>query len=119
MPNWCSNRLVITGLTEPQLSKITESSLAEELLETFIPTPDGVDAYDHHCEEWGTKWDVGGSENYFEEGQLQSYFDSAWAPPIKGLTVISSLFPDAEFRLEYDEAREWLIVEWHFHQWRM
>jgi hypothetical protein len=103
MPNWCSNRLVITGLTEPQQDKIAKALLEEELLETFIPTPDGVDAYDHHCEEWGTKWDVGGSEIYSENGELQSYFESAWSPPVQGLTAISSLFPDAEFRLEYNE----------------
>lgn len=102
MPNWCSNRLVITGLTESQSKQLVDAIVAEELLETFVPTPDEDDAYDYHVNEWGTKWDVGGEVEVFGDSLL-SYFESAWSPPIEGLTKISSLFPDAEFRLEYNE----------------
>lgn len=103
MPNWCSNRLVIAGLTETEKETIAEALAKEELLETFIPTPDGDEAYGHHCEEWGTKWDVGGDVYIDGQGSLQCFFDSAWSPPVSGLTTISRIFPGAEFRLEYNE----------------
>ena len=60
------------------------------------------DAYDYHVDRWGTKWDVGGDVEAFGD-EVHSYFESAWSPPIEGLTKISSLFPTAEFRLEYNE----------------
>ena len=102
MPNWCSNRLVITGLSESESKQLVDAIVAEELLETFVPTPEDANAYDYHVNEWGTKWDVGGEVDAFGDSLL-SYFESAWSPPIEGLTKISSLFPTAEFRLEYNE----------------
>ena len=102
MPNWCGNRLSINGLTETQQNELVEAILAEQLLETFIPVPEDVEDYSYRCDAWGTKWDVGG-EVEFNGEELVAYFNSAWCPPIEGLDTISRLFPEASFRLAYDE----------------
>jgi hypothetical protein len=36
---------------------------------------------------WGTKWDVGGSNEFIEQtdaNTIELLFDSAWSPPIEG-----------------------------------
>ena len=45
--------------------------------------------YDFCVNEWGTKWDVGGSDygnpTITEDGKMIAGFDSAWAPPTNAM----------------------------------
>jgi hypothetical protein len=49
--------------------------------------------YDYCVNEWGTKWDVGGSDMLTEDGPnaLRMNFDSAWAPPIAAMEKFQDL----------------------------
>jgi len=50
--------------------------------------------YDFCINEWGTKWDVGGSDAIINEGHFNNLtmsFDSAWAPPINAYIALEQL----------------------------
>ena len=50
--------------------------------------------YDYCVNEWGTKWDVGadGSTDVHPDGKmLHTYFDSAWAPPVRAYEKLTEL----------------------------
>ena len=107
MPNWCNNTITLTG-PKDKVKKIFDEAKKEDcLLNLLYPMPsalegttspapkegkvqplvDGFDNwYDWRVQNWGSKWDVDtqGLE-YREEndqGIIQGWFDSAWAPPI-------------------------------------
>ena len=50
--------------------------------------------YDYCVGEWGTKWDVGGDSqtDIHPDGKmLHTYFDSAWAPPVRAYEKLTEL----------------------------
>jgi len=90
MPNWCLNNVTINHDDPAKLNELLEAYKRGELMEHFLPTPKDEngeldkDWYDWRCDNWGTKWDVGGEDAFYSdnpEGLVLS-FDSAWAPPI-------------------------------------
>ena len=63
------------------------------------------DWYDWKNTNWGTKW--GDCDTYNEDHDTDRTvfrFDSAWSPPIEGITHISTLFPTLSFVLIYEEG---------------
>jgi len=103
MPNWCLNNVTIAHEDPAKLTELVDAYKRGELMEHYMPTPrdpndptkllgegkpitfDGSeDWYSWRCNNWGTKWDVGGEDAFYSdnpEGLVLS-FDSAWAPPI-------------------------------------
>jgi len=103
MPNWCLNNVTIAHDDPAKLTELVDAYKRGELMEHYMPTPrdpndptkllgegkpitfDGSeDWYSWRCNNWGTKWDVGGEDAFYSdnpEGLVLS-FDSAWAPPI-------------------------------------
>ena len=107
MPNWCNNTITLTG-PKDKVKKIFDEAKKEDcLLNLLYPMPsalegttspapkegkvqplvDGFDNwYDWRVQNWGSKWDVDTDNlEYREEddqGIIQGWFDSAWAPPI-------------------------------------
>lgn len=107
MPNWCNNTITLTG-PKDKVKKIYDEAKKEDcLLNLLYPMPsalegttspapkegkvqplvDGFDNwYDWRVQNWGSKWDVDTDNlEYREEddqGIIQGWFDSAWAPPI-------------------------------------
>ena len=72
--------------------------------------------YDFNIREWGTKWDVGVSndEQYpeteltDEASDMLSYkFNTAWAPPVPAIEKLSQQYPELELSLEYEEETGW------------
>lgn len=50
--------------------------------------------YDYCVGEWGTKWDVGadGTTDIHPDGKmLHTYFDSAWAPPVRAYEKLTEM----------------------------
>ena len=82
MPNWCENRVIITGDVKV-LTAIKEAADRGGLLEHLAP----IGEYDYGvaCTEWNTKWEVHDVEaNLFEDGNTSNLhlgFQSAWSPP--------------------------------------
>lgn len=118
MPNWCENRLEITGPERELtlfLAKAKEGDkplsfqnlhpMPEELHGTSSPGAN-PNWYDWRVENWGTKWDTG-REVHADEGSATSQsfsFDTAWSPPTALVKKVSGDFPGLLFRIEYAEA---------------
>ena len=130
MPNWNSNRLQVTGLTEEETNAMADAITKNELLQTYLPRPAdeelpystnnltdeekaayrerfGASSGYSWCNRyWGTKWDVSdASIDTYECNRcgFSSSFLTAWAPPIEGLVAISRQFPSATFLLRFEE----------------
>ena len=91
MPNWCLNNVTINHDDPAKLNELLEAYKRGELMEHFLPTPKDEngeldkDWYDWRCDNWGTKWDVGGETEFVDRRDHNTVvlsFDSAWAPPI-------------------------------------
>ena len=77
------------------------------------------DWYNFNIREWGTKWDVGVSEEdkhpttYMEEAENgENYvvyynFETAWSRPLAALQKLSTQYPTLLFTLSYEEETGW------------
>jgi len=86
MPNWCSNNLTLRHKDTEKLNAAIAAFEDGRFLEHFVPLPDDKWEYGFCCENWGTKWDVGGSDSVYTvrgDKTVQFAFDSAWSPPIE------------------------------------
>lgn len=81
MPNWCSNNLTLEHKDTAKISQVLEAFRAGDLLNYFVPLPDGNWNYDFCIHNWGTKWEVEGDVDANEEHLVTFSFDSAWSPP--------------------------------------
>ena len=118
MPNWCNNELTISHPDKAMIDRAINAWNSGKFLDEFIPVPfdlketikgflggndqkeleekqkRNVEQYGHatwwdFCvSEWGTKWDIGRSQDYDNEPTILTdnsfhvYFDSAWSPPV-------------------------------------
>lgn len=106
MPNWCSNRLVVSENIAPFSKWLSEGGFSfERVSQTPPDLLEGDGWYDWRVQNWGTKWDVNPKEVDAEEfgGQIVLNFNTAWSPPENALQKLSEMFPDALFELSYFE----------------
>lgn len=107
MPNYCSNRAVITG-PAPVIAEIKAIIEGEqELLAWMAPQPkfEGEEWYNWRVEHWGTKWDICDAyiDNDDEEDSIEISFSTAWAPPIEAFHTWAVNDGRVQFNLEYWE----------------
>ena len=109
MPNWCSNRAVITGpspvIDEIRL-KLTQDD--PELLAWMVPQPNfenDQDWYQWNISNWGAKWDISDVyiDNAAEPDSIEFSFSTAWAPPVEAFTTWAMSDGRVQFTLEYWE----------------
>ena len=88
MPNWCANNVTIYG-PKAKVKAIKGAFEAGEFCQHILPNPKGEWDYNWSVNNWGTKWDVGGSDEHCDytevapdRAQLELSFDSAWSPPV-------------------------------------
>lgn len=76
----------------------------------------GENWYDFNVRNWGTKWDVGVSnDDEYPETELMEEtdtslayrFNTAWSPPLPAIETLSSQYPNVEFNLSYEEETGW------------
>jgi len=128
MPNWCTNRVNVSGEPEEvkKLVALVRGEGAEgefhlnsiipmpaELEDTKAPTTDSdapvVDGhanwYSWRVDNWGTKWEVGEVDYYDsdDDGYVQWEFCTAWGPPEGACNRLRELFPDVSISWFYDE----------------
>ena len=120
MPNWCENKLIVTGDEEDLLEFKEQVKSHEDGIETdirmnnLIPMPKELintispwehpNWYEWALENWGTKWDLTAHLIRESDRELFYEFDSAWSSPIKWLENIGPMFPELTFELEYREG---------------
>ncbi len=115
MPNWCHDELTVVGPPDAiaafrdRLQYYGEGRIA--LLNSFLPYPKELASSTTSGEAWfvwySDHWGCSG-DSYTEfcldrPNRLIFSFDSAWVPPVIGITRISELFPSLEFRLVWWE----------------
>ncbi len=122
MPNWCSNKLTITGPKEdvqafkerargrPPWWKPEEEP---EVLNfhSLVPIPEEVlkgdydpAGYNWEMENWGCKWGAQDSTILDVRAGFIAYeFLSAWSPPEKFFQTVAVQWPTLEFVLDYEE----------------
>ena len=109
MPNWCSNRAVITG-PAPVIDEI-RLKLAQDdspLLAWMVPQPNfegDQDWYQWNINNWGTKWDISDVyiDNAAEPDSIEFSFSTAWAPPVEAFYTWVAGDGRVQFSLEYWE----------------
>lgn len=136
MPNWCENRVVITGDVKV-LTAVKEAADRGGLLEHLAPI--GEYDYDVANNTWNTKWEVDVQHvslfpDGYEDGKtavLHLGFDSAWSPPTGaydigsdklGISIEASYYePGIGYIGEYDSAldvNECYSVEFKNEDWK-
>lgn len=109
MPNWCSNRAVISG-PAPVIAKITDILNQEDspLLAWMVPEPryeGDQDWYSWRVNNWGTKWDI--ADVYFEhqpdEDRIEFSFSTAWGPCVEAFLTWAQQDGRVQFSLDYWE----------------
>lgn len=123
MPNWCDNDLFIYG-SEEDLKKIKEQVANEAGDFDFgkiIPEPTTPDYfkdnlsfedmkehplnwYSWRLDNWGTKWNASDSNiGQVGSGQLQVWFNTAWAPAVPVTLALSKQYPNVRIEHKYIE----------------
>jgi hypothetical protein len=131
MPNWCSNKLTVSGPDEDVRSFVTKAvghspwSETPEKVEaaqsaqalnfhSLVPIPDDVLAagyevagYQWELANWGSKWGACESAIVSDwDGTVGYAFDTAWSPPLQFLERVAKHWPSLTFILEYEEGGE-------------
>lgn len=124
MPNWCNNFLELRHPDPEQITRAEDALQRGAFLQEFLPCPQelldprtgqygGEDAeandalretlaakygycgwYDWQIANWGTKWDVGGTDACVDRpdaNTVTASFDSAWAPPVQAYQQLEQL----------------------------
>lgn len=114
MPNWCQNQLTVTGATSEFRAWLADHGSSFEKIRP-LPKPRRSGKFDRYgwsglnrcLNAWGTKWDLGESEQHQAARELlengATFFDTAWSPPIKAIEALSRKFPAVSFQLDYCE----------------
>jgi len=120
MPNWCYNKLKITG-TKGEMAKFKKDLNGKPLsFNKFVPMPPEIEKslgnpgavpewYSWRCSNWGTKWDInpGDITTIRDEDNLILYeFDTAWSPPNEFIYRLAQLYPRLELSNVYQEEGE-------------
>jgi hypothetical protein len=124
MPNWCYNKLTITG-PEAEVQSFKEKAAGRcpwskpdetepEVLNfhSLVPVPDevlqaGYDAGGNDWERanWGCKWGADNSRivDAWETCVIYEFY-TAWSPPIELLTTAAKQWGNLVLFLEYEES---------------
>jgi hypothetical protein len=108
MANWCDNTLTVKPedvLTDILTQYVRKHNKTKESLFDFekiipISVSDRGEKWHKEClEKWGTKW----CPNDIMCDGISLSFTTAWTPPIPIIRKLASLYPSAQFTLEYHE----------------
>lgn len=120
MPNWCVNRLAVSGPTA-KVKSFVEAVTDEHGgldFQKLVPMPEAVlnskgdKWYDWALANWGTKWNVADESNPVTvEVEASDDKDSvgvwdfatAWSPPVPFVQKASLGFPELLFAIYFDE----------------
>lgn len=121
-PNWCHNKLTVTGDPETITEFVDAVKTEEQPLsfEKIAPRDAGDDWYEWSLKNWGTKWDASfgsvfcafGSPDavipdkrvsIIQPGSAFYAFETAWSPPLPVIETASKIWPGLRFELSYGE----------------
>jgi hypothetical protein len=122
MPNWCSNKLTITGpwadVRAFKAKAVGHSPWSKPEgdpdvfnFHSLVPVPDEVlqagyesAGYDWERANWGCKWGAMNPTILDEwPGCVMYEFDTAWSPPMEFLQTVAKQWGNLMLVLEYEE----------------
>lgn len=77
--------------------------IAERTTRFLVRRYGATNWYDWAVENWGTKWDAGGTRYDASPGLRRYQFDTAWSPPDKWAVRASALHPDLRITIRYED----------------
>lgn len=122
MPNWCMNKVKMSGEIGKEVSE--HISLGRGyFFSHYVPAEDTIE---DHCNKWDTKWDVPCDEIdiYIDGDTVTLEFLTAWSPPISFFDSLASMY-DGNVLLKYAESGMGYIGMWdstsplEFLEWEM
>ena len=132
MPNWCSNRVHISGSATDvssflalirgesgdektfsfqailpcpsELQNYNAPQTDKDLAERFVKEYGYTDWYHWQVYNWGTKWDASDCYLDYQDAESASwYFSTAWSPPQGIYNELSRRFPGLSISWFFDE----------------
>ena len=89
MPNWNANQVTLRNADPYAIDRVVKAYQEGRLFSEFNPCPPNLleteEWYNWCVSNWGTKWDVGGADCWFDRKtttEVELNFESAWSPPI-------------------------------------
>lgn len=99
MPNWCQNRLTVSGGVAAKVA-FADAHGENLTFKTLCPLV-GEWTHEQAMRLWGTKWDIDGFQTVPIADTMR--FETAWCPPTKWLQAAAAAHPDLTFTLDYYE----------------
>ena len=98
MPNICNNWIKITG-NNTSLEKLMSQPFE---LELYCPIPENTINIDEWIDEnWGSKWIENNIIFIYSKNSIETFFNSAWFPPLAFYFKLIELLPDIIIEFEY------------------
>ena len=122
MPNWCDNRLAVSGppVSVMEAVRLVEGPERKLDFERLLPTPRDLlddagqltsdapmrfpDWYSWRLEHWGVKWNASDvvRQGYGRTGKVRYRFFTPYGPPTEFLDHLSALYPRLTMRLTFE-----------------
>lgn len=128
MPNWCENRIEITGPRD-LIAEVWNAATTKEdgngLLEAICPQPEYGEEqegrmpnwYSWRVTNWGTKWDISSEgleliDNEDGTACITGFASSAWAPPVEALYYFVEQHEGVSAEIYYFEPGMCFVGSW-------
>lgn len=130
MPNWCENRLRVSGDAD-ELQRFLDTGIKDGVwrISNYLPMPKALersaaseeemdermllygarDWYEWRKLNYGCKWDCEMNEDGIERygDVVEMTFLSPWTSPVAFLRNVQRMFPELEFQMAYMETGCW------------
>jgi hypothetical protein len=104
MPNWCFNKIRITGNNIYQIKDLLRDHKSKVFSLTRVIHVPESDPNQTRIDKWGTKWDTSDDRIVLEnKEEIEYIFDTAWSPPIPVIEALRKQFPKLYISAFFDE----------------
>ena len=111
MPNYCYNRMVISGeglaeFRKTMKRKNDQGEVVEFSFYQTVPRPfeENDNWYEWNVKNWGTKWDTNDEMVITDDGDsIEIVIETAWAPPTAWAKTCARKIPNLRIVITYRE----------------
>lgn len=104
MPNWCSNSVQISGPHQEITNLVSQMTAGSTTMQPMNCLPRPEDGWYEWCvANWGTKWEMDVTDDYYEFGYIAITGMTAWSPCLPLWDHISRLYPSLTITTTFHE----------------